>query len=344
MNFRLISRFAANLVLAVIFSSTALQPIAYAAPAPQAESTSGTGQAYTVQPGDSLYKISVATLGSGSLWPQIQEATNAKAATDDSFSTIDQPSLIRSGQKIWIPTESDDEMADDEMADDEMADDEMADDMAKQSLAEAGEQLEVAVAHYDFLMDSLEADDLAMAQTHAEHVINILDGEDGRYFGDVNRDGKTQNPGDSVGVRGHLEQADKDAEGTGDGPSLVIEAIETAGKLQAVDSASEAMAVADDLGALLDQVTSLIDDQLLDDGMVDTETVDEETADGESGDDAAAAGLAILFDEADGLFAAAAGQTKLAMDHSAFLADEIRYRQVGCGQEPCRTCSQHFGR
>ena len=40
-----------------------------------------------------------------------------------------------------------------------------------------------------------------------EHVVNILDGETGQFFGDLNLDGQMQNPGDGVGVRVYLEQS-----------------------------------------------------------------------------------------------------------------------------------------
>ena len=74
-------------------------------------------------------------------------------------------------------------------------------------LLNAQAQADTAVNHFNFLQDSLTNDDLVMALTHAEHVINILDGEDGLLFGDTNRDGKTQNPGDGIGVRVYLADA-----------------------------------------------------------------------------------------------------------------------------------------
>jgi branched-chain amino acid transport system substrate-binding protein len=36
-------------------------------------------------------------------WPIIWEATNAKAAEDDSFAVIEDPNIIEVGQKLWIP-------------------------------------------------------------------------------------------------------------------------------------------------------------------------------------------------------------------------------------------------
>ena len=73
--------------------------------------------------------------------------------------------------------------------------------------AMAAAQVDLALGHSGFLADELASDSLDAAKNHAEHVINILDGEDGLFYGDNNRDGQAQNPGDGVGVRGYLEQA-----------------------------------------------------------------------------------------------------------------------------------------
>ncbi len=69
----------------------------------------------------------------------------------------------------------------------------------------AEEQTLVAQQHRQFSEDSLAAGDLGEARRHAEHVINILDGADGVHYGDLDGDGQIQNPGDDIGVRGHLE-------------------------------------------------------------------------------------------------------------------------------------------
>ncbi len=69
----------------------------------------------------------------------------------------------------------------------------------------AEEQLRVAQQHRQFAQEGLAAGNLAEAKVHTEHVINILDGEEGEHFGDLNFDGQAQNPGDGVGVRGYLQ-------------------------------------------------------------------------------------------------------------------------------------------
>ncbi len=71
-----------------------------AAPALQAPD----GQAYVVQADDWLSKIADKFLSDSLAFDLIVEATNTKAAEDDSFATIDDPNLIEVGQQIWIPT------------------------------------------------------------------------------------------------------------------------------------------------------------------------------------------------------------------------------------------------
>lgn len=64
------------------------------------------GEAYTVQADDWLSKIAEKEYGNVLAYPAIVEATNAKAAEDDSFAVIDNPDVIEVGQKLWIPAEA----------------------------------------------------------------------------------------------------------------------------------------------------------------------------------------------------------------------------------------------
>lgn len=63
------------------------------------------GQEYTVQPGDWISQVAEQFLGDSDLYPAIVEATNAKAAEDDSFTPITDPNVIEVGQKLWIPAQ-----------------------------------------------------------------------------------------------------------------------------------------------------------------------------------------------------------------------------------------------
>ncbi|MEM7347228.1 MAG: LysM peptidoglycan-binding domain-containing protein, partial [Chloroflexota bacterium] len=76
--------------------------IAGAAPPAQ----SPEGQSYIVQADDWLSKISDKFLGDVLAFDQIVEATNGKAAEDDSYILISDPDVIEVGQKIWIPVDS----------------------------------------------------------------------------------------------------------------------------------------------------------------------------------------------------------------------------------------------
>lgn len=69
-----------------------------AAPLPQ----SG-GQEYTVQADDWLSKLADKFYGDVFNWPAIWLGTNAKAETDPGFAKIDNPDVIETGQKLWIP-------------------------------------------------------------------------------------------------------------------------------------------------------------------------------------------------------------------------------------------------
>ncbi len=143
----------------------------------------------------------------------------------------------------------------------------------KAYLPGAGEQTQLANDHGGFLSASLAAGDLATAKQHAEHVINILAGEENNAFGDWNGDGLAQNPGDGFGVAGYLEKAIEHAQlaATADGASEEVklhaaptfigsdnalafleEAIQAAGRVLASDSVAEAQLAAEVLSGLLD--------------------------------------------------------------------------------------------
>jgi Cu-Zn family superoxide dismutase len=74
--------------------------VVQAAPPTQTEED---GQEYVVQADDWLSKIADKFYGDIFAYPTIVEATNARAAEDDSFAVIDNPDIIEIGQKLWIP-------------------------------------------------------------------------------------------------------------------------------------------------------------------------------------------------------------------------------------------------
>ena len=82
------------ILAALLVASTTL---IYAAPPAQEETT------YTVQAGDSLWKLAEKYLGSGASFPAIVEATNQRHQTDDSYANITDPGALQPGMKLLIP-------------------------------------------------------------------------------------------------------------------------------------------------------------------------------------------------------------------------------------------------
>ena len=64
------------------------------------------GEEYIVQADDWLSTIAKKKYGDPLAYPTIVEATNAKAAEDESFTVIDDPGVIEVGQKLWLPAEA----------------------------------------------------------------------------------------------------------------------------------------------------------------------------------------------------------------------------------------------
>jgi hypothetical protein len=76
----------------------------------------------------------------------------------------------------------------------------------------AKSQSGVAAEHSQLALDAARGGDLAGAQRHAEHVINIIVGENsgdqfGIAYGDHNGDGTAENPGNGFGVWPYINEA-----------------------------------------------------------------------------------------------------------------------------------------
>ena len=144
----------------------------------------------------------------------------------------------------------------------------------KAFLIGAEEQLLLAMEHTGFMLEELAGDDIREAQRHAEHVVNILDGETGPHFGDLDGDSVAQNPGDGFGVRAYLEGAKQHAQLASNAEGATAEvklhaghvlissdntlarldaAIAEALRVIAADSASEAQPTAETVAQLLDE-------------------------------------------------------------------------------------------
>ncbi|HXW00486.1 MAG TPA: extracellular solute-binding protein [Anaerolineae bacterium] len=93
------SRKTIFLFVTLVLSISLLSAAVLAAP-PSQEG----GQEYTVQADDWVSKLAEKFYGDPLAYAAIVEATNAKAAADNSYAPIDNPDVIEVGQKLFIPT------------------------------------------------------------------------------------------------------------------------------------------------------------------------------------------------------------------------------------------------
>jgi hypothetical protein len=62
-------------------------------------------------------------------------------------------------------------------------------------------------SHLGFSLDAVASNNLASAKQHAEHTINILEGEASEAYGDWDQSGQPENPGDGFGFLAYLRLA-----------------------------------------------------------------------------------------------------------------------------------------
>lgn len=147
-------------------------------------------------------------------------------------------------------------------------------------------QTNLATDHAQFMIDDLAAGNLENAKRHAEHMINILVGEDAPEFGDLDGNGFPENPGDGVGVRVYLQQADEQVASVDldsverefygaltvaalDNSLITVEELlNKAGKIIAADTAAEAQVTSEELDPQLDLLITGVDKD--ENGVVDS--------------------------------------------------------------------------
>jgi plastocyanin len=61
--------------------------------------------------------------------------------------------------------------------------------------------------HAQFLQDAVDESNLANVLFHAEHLVNMIEGNQGEHYGDLNGNGKIENPGDGFGLLENGDQA-----------------------------------------------------------------------------------------------------------------------------------------
>jgi len=62
------------------------------------------------------------------------------------------------------------------------------------------QESDLVLQHAQFLRDAVNENNLANLHFHAEHLVNIIEGKQGEHYGDLNGNGKVENPGDGFGL------------------------------------------------------------------------------------------------------------------------------------------------
>lgn len=108
--------------------------------------------------------------------------------------------------------------------------------------------------HATELQDAANRGSLEATKRHAEHLVNLIDGKKGLHHGDVDIDGRIEDPGDGVGL---LTYVDRVADASHD-DKIVAMAEDVHAQLIVVRQNSETIALAPDLNAVKDLVAPTV--------------------------------------------------------------------------------------
>ncbi len=86
--------------------------------------------------------------------------------------------------------------------------------------------------HAAELRDALVRNNLPTMKRHAEHLINLLEGLKGKDFGDGDKNGRVEDPGDGYGMIPYVEQILQRAQGAANSPDATDSAKQRATELQ----------------------------------------------------------------------------------------------------------------
>jgi plastocyanin/uncharacterized membrane protein YozB (DUF420 family) len=78
-------------------------------------------------------------------------------------------------------------------------------------IAHLQSQADGIALHAEELQAAAQRGNLATTKRHAEHLINLIEGKIGADYGDADRDGIVEDPGDGVGAINYLQQVREDA-------------------------------------------------------------------------------------------------------------------------------------
>jgi len=128
--------------------------------------------------------------------------------------------------------------------------------VAAESVAQA-QQAEVdLLIHAAELSESVGRGNLQTVRRHAEHLVNLIEGESGEHYSDLDGDGFLEDPGDGIGLLNYLQSAAS----VSDDEQIESLAAEILALLQKIDDLALSILVANDLNSVsapVEEVDSL---------------------------------------------------------------------------------------
>jgi plastocyanin len=107
-------------------------------------------------------------------------------------------------------------------------------------MVQAGSDLSM---HANELQDAIDRNNLASTKRHAEHLVNLIEGDNGLRYGDVDINGTIEDPGDGTGLLVYVAQV---ADAAGD-PRIATLADQLTAQLTVVRDNAQSIALAADL-------------------------------------------------------------------------------------------------
>jgi plastocyanin/uncharacterized membrane protein YozB (DUF420 family) len=113
--------------------------------------------------------------------------------------------------------------------------------------------------HADELQSAAGRGNFKTAKRHAEHLINLIEGKTGADYGDVDKDGYAEDPGDGVGAINYLQRVREDAAQSGGSNGLAVTiADQVQVEMAKVLSDAKAVIQASELKAVQAQIDELV--------------------------------------------------------------------------------------
>jgi len=129
--------------------------------------------------------------------------------------------------------------------------------VAAESVAQAQQAEFDLLIHAAELSVSVGRGNLQTVKRHAEHLVNLIEGESGDHYGDLDGDGFLEDPGDGIGLLNYLQSAAS----VSDDEQIESLAAEILGLLQKIDDLALSVLVANDLDSVsapVEEVDSLV--------------------------------------------------------------------------------------